>query len=436
MKSLFILFTLLLTSCSTLTKHPEVRNDRSPAKEFSCSEMIKNFFKEKPEKSLEQILSEKKLLTFSEKKAQLNYPRLEWINRVKKSLNTSLRNWNNNRYPSFYLLSNEEIVPTSKIYAENLEKILANTVALDDQQITKAYVEVSEWKKSYINYKNELDQLIEERISLQFNISLLKKIKLDDEIKDVELIIKRGGVFQKEIVTLRKEDRNLKATINKLKQEMKGLDGSLFSNGRLKDRIIRQAMLQDMLTILHREMEYVVKNSPHPSEDFIKEFDQLSLLIKQQDFVPSTYGIYKIENKIFLKEVLTASKLDKVYAKIKAPVESIKNILANYFKNKTAGTDEQKVGFLKRIYAKITGISPKKAAIGGGVIAVAGIGYERYFAFTHEGATELLERSPVNEVDTDDSAHREQLDQTEQIEVEKHEAHSSVVEIHIDELTK
>lgn len=426
-------------SCSSIPTIPtvEMSPDRAPAEAATCTEMIKRFFKDKPEKTLDQILVEKKLITFTEKKAQIHYPRLEWINRVKKSFNTSLRNWNNNRYPSFYLFNKEDIVPTAKKYAENLEKIHTNTDPIDDQTITKAFLDVNEWTKSYKNYASELDQLIEERISLQYNVSLLKKMKIKEgETTDVELIIKRNGILKKEIITLRKEDRNLKATINKLKSEMKDLDGSLLSKGRIKERIVRQAMLNDMLTILHREIEYVIKNSPAPGEEMIKELDGLSALLKQNELLPSTYGIYKIENKVFIREALTASKLEKVYAKIKNPVETLTSVLSNYFKNRNAGTDAEKIGFFKRMYAKITSITPKQAAIGGGTVVALGIGYERYFAISSSDTKEITEKNPTNEIGPDDIAHQEQLDETEKVDVEKHEGHSSVVEIHIDELTK
>lgn len=439
MKYILSLFMLTSLSCSSIPTIPtvEMSPDRAPAEAATCTEMIKRFFKDKPEKTLDQILVEKKLITFTEKKAQIHYPRLEWINRVKKSFNTSLRNWNNNRYPSFYLFNKEDIVPTAKKYAENLEKIHTNTDPIDDQTITKAFLDVNEWTKSYKNYASELDQLIEERISLQYNVSLLKKMKIKEgETTDVELIIKRNGILKKEIITLRKEDRNLKATINKLKSEMKDLDGSLLSKGRIKERIVRQAMLNDMLTILHREIEYVIKNSPAPGEEMIKELDGLSALLKQNELLPSTYGIYKIENKVFIREALTASKLEKVYAKIKNPVETLTSVLSNYFKNRNAGTDAEKIGFFKRMYAKITSITPKQAAIGGGTVVALGIGYERYFAISSSDTKEITEKNPTNEIGPDDIAHQEQLDETEKVDVEKHEGHSSVVEIHIDELTK
>ena len=326
MRCLFLaIFVLCLSSCSTLRLGD---TERTPAEEpAACTEIVKNFFMSKDyDLNLTKALEQKKLITFTEKRVQIQYPHLEWINKVKKSFNTSLRNWNNNRYPAFYTFNDEEIVPTAKRYAENLEKILTNQVPVDDEETTKAYLAVSDWMKAFQNYKTDVDQLIEERISLQYNITLLKKIKLDaNESRDIQITIKRDGVLKSEIITLRKEDRNLKFTINKYKTEMKEMDGSLISNGKIKDRIVRQAMLLDMLNILHRELEYTVKNTLTPSEELLKELEKLSLLIKDSELAPSTYGIYKADNKIFIREIIATSKLDVVYAKIKEPLIKLKN---------------------------------------------------------------------------------------------------------------
>lgn len=444
---LLILMIATLASCSTVKINSDQAypaSDRAPAQASTCSEIIKKFFADKPEKTLEQILVERKLITFSEKKAQIHYPRLEWINKVKKYFNTSLRNWNNNRYPAFYLFNQEEILPSAKRYAENLEKILADNVSIDDDETTKAYVNVSNWIKSFKNYQTELDQLIEERISLQYNISLLKKLKLDsDKPRDIIISIKRGGKLQNEVITLRKEDANLKATINKLKLEMKALDGSFSTNGRIKDRIIRQAMLFDMLTILHREVEHSIKNTSAPGQEILDQLKSLSILIKDSKLSPSTYGVYKIQDKIFIRELIATSKLDVAYEKIKDPLNKIKTILSDYFKNKNSGTDKEKVGFLKRIYAKITSITPKQAAIGGGSTVIAGISLERYFAFNGHPSEEEISRSNIepevvdleHESESIETSHEQQIKTTKQVETQKHEDHSSVVEIHIDELT-
>ncbi|MGZ3786948.1 MAG: hypothetical protein ACXVLQ_00410 [Bacteriovorax sp.] len=441
---LLIVFSLGLASCSGLAP---VTGARLPAEvpAPTCADLARNIFmSESYEKDLSKVLVERKLITFKEKIMQVQYPRLEWINRAKKSFTNSLRNWNNNRHPSFYTFNDEEIVPSAKRYADNLEKILKGEDPVSDEETTKAYLAVSDWMKAFANYKSELDQLIEERISLQYNISLLKKLKLENGVdRDIQITIKREGNLQNEIITLRKEDKNLDFTIKRLKKEMTELDGTLIKNGKIKDRIIRQAMLQDMLTIVHRELEYKVKNAPASSEEAIKELEKLSQLLKNSDDSPSTFGVYKITNKVFLRELVATSKLDVAYNKIKAPLAKLKAIASDFFKNKNAGTEQEKIGFFKKIYAKITSITPKQVTIGGGSVVLAGIGFERYFWFKDgtteevdgQPKTEELYKAPINELGPEDQAHEIQLEETRKTEAKEHDSHSHVVEVQIDELT-
>jgi len=449
MKNLLLTFIcLLLSSCGSFERSP------AEAPVTSCSEIAKNIFlSESYEKDLNLALKERKLITFNEKIMQINYPRLEWINRAKKSLNNSLRNWNNNRYPAFYLFNEEEVVPLVKRYSENLEKILTNTLPLDDEETTKAYVAIADWLKAFENYKSDMDQLLEERISLQYNLNLLKKIKISpDESRDIQLTIKKSGELKSEIITLRKEDYNLGFTINKLKSEIDELDGGFLKNGKIKDRIIRQAMLLDMLTILQREVESRLKNTSTPNELVLKELEKINLIIKNSDYTPSTFGVYKITNKIFIRELITTSKLDVAYAKIKEPLIKVKNVLFDYFNNEKAGSDEEKIGFFKKIYAKITSITTKQASIGGGTVVIAGIGFERYFSFKNITSSnvdtlpypnpelvttpnsEASSTTPKDVLTSEDSAHKQQIEQTKKIEKQKSEGHSHVIEIQIDEL--
>jgi hypothetical protein len=402
----------------------------------TCNEMAKKIFlTENYTEDLMTALEKKKLITFSEKRMQLQYPSLNWINKVKKSFNKSLRNWNNNRYPAFYIFQDEEIIPTAKRYAENLEKILTNQIPIEDDQTSKAYLDVSEWLNSYISYNLEIDQLIEERISLQYNINLLKKLKLkNDDAIDVQLSIMKNGKMKNEIITFRKEDKNLNATINKLKLEVKSLDGTFLKNGKIKERVIRQAMLLDMLSIVHRELEYALKNAAAPNELVLKEFESLSKIISVNTFSPSSYGVYKIDNKVFIREVIATSKLDVAYMKIKAPLIQLKDWFKNFFVKSDEIDDPEKIGIFKKAYLSITQMTPKQAAISGGSILTVGYGFQRYFTINNKTTTELSDQMQSEEIKAEDAAHLQQVEQTKQIEMQKSDSLSSAIEIPIEEL--
>ncbi|MBC7714849.1 MAG: hypothetical protein H7177_15995 [Rhizobacter sp.] len=419
---------MMLASCSTL---PDKRSyERDPAAEpATCNELAQSLFlKENYQQDLEKALTEKKLLSFTNKFVTVEHPSMNWLNRARASLNKSIKNWNNNKYPAFYIFSDEDVVPAAQKYFKVItDKIPADSIP--DEDAVKNYELVQSWIKSYQDYQTEVDQLLEERISLQYNLALLKKLKLKDEDpRDIKLSVKRAGQFVDEVVTLRKSDKDLAFQIKKLKSELKEFDGTLLKNGKIKDRIIRQAALTDMLTIVQREFEYALKNAPNATEDMTKELETLNTLIKQPELQPTTYGVYRITNKVFIREVIALSKLDVAYKKfVQAPVLKFKEVIDAFIKNRPLNNanEVEKVGIFKRIYAKISSITLKQASIGTGVTVAAGIGVERYFSIVG---------TPV--VTEDRDSHAAQVERTEEEAVKASEEHSKVVEVEINELTK
>ncbi len=402
--------------------------EREPAAEpETCKELAQNLFlKANYQQDLEKALVSKKLLSFSNRFVTVEHPSMNWINRARESLNKSLKNWNNNKYPTFYVFSDEEVISAAKKYFTTMTDKFPAGAELDEDAV-KNFELVESWIKSYENYKVEVDQLLEERISLQYNLSLLKKLKLKDESRDIKLSVMRGGQLVDEIVTLRKSDKDLAYQIKKLKSELKEFDGTLLKNGRIKDRIIRQAALEDMITIVQREFEYALKNTKEPSEEMLKEMERLNALIKTEDLKPTTYGVYRITNKIFIREIVALSKMDVAYKKfVEAPVMKLKEVVNAFIQNRPLNnaSEPAKEGIFKRIYTKVSNITAKQATVGGTVVVAAGIGFQRYFSILGE---------PVV---IEDRSHEVQIERTEEEAVKEAEDHSKVVEIHIDELTK
>lgn len=474
-KSLLISAFALLASCSHM---PEDKSFvREPAEaQGSCQELAQSLFlKENYEPDLQKALVDKKLISFTSKFVIVEHPKLNWINKARLSLNKSIKNWNNNKYPAFYMFSDDDVVTEAKRYFQTLDSIVTKEVAVLPEA-TKNLEVVSGWMKSFESYQKDLDNLLDERISLQYNLSLLKKLKLKkDEVRDIKLMVKRNGVMVEEIITLRKSEKDLDYQIKRFKSEIKDLDGTLLKNGKIKDRIVRQAMLADILTILQREFEFAVKNSKAPNEELIKELDNINALIKKSDFQPNTYGVYRITNKVFMREMASLTKLDVAYKKfVQTPVLKFKEVINAYIANRAANMNEaDKVGFFKRMYTKVTSITPKQAAIAGGTVAVAGLGVERYFWVEKQkdqkmsdhrieevtdpavedemnsarevetnGATEI-QTNGATEVGTNGAtavdsnrAHQEQIDRTKKEEEKISDSHSSVIEVHIDELTE
>jgi len=438
------LFTLvfILASCSNMQEKPQF--ERMPAEATgSCQDLAKSLFmKDNYKEDLNQALIDKKLLKFSNKFVTVQHPKMDWINKARAALNRSLKNWNNNKYPAFYIFSDEEVIVEAKRYFNTVNSMVAADVT-PAPEASKNLEVISGWMKSFESYQKDIDNLLEERISLQYNLKILKKFKQTEDVQDIKLVIKRNGVFTEEILTLRKNDKDKNALVAKLKGEIKALDGGIFKNGKIKDRIIRQAALNDMLTITQREFEYGIKNTANPHEELTLELEKMNALLAKAELKPTTYGVYRVTNKVFIRETLSATKIDWAYKKfVEKPALKFKEIIDAFIKKKTNQTEEEKVGIFKRIYAKITSITPKQLAVGSGSVVVAGVGFERYFAVQDKPAVnkqvsgEEVGTHEAREVTLDDKKHQEQLDRTQQEDTKKADEHTEVVEVELDELTK
>jgi hypothetical protein len=400
---------------------------REPARNIAknCPELIADFILS-PEYSsdFKTVLREKKLITMKEKMMQLEYPHLAWINRVKKSFNISLKNWNYKRYPAFYLSHDDEVVPIAKSYSQALEKELNNEV---DEQATQTLTMVRAWQSSYENYNKELNDLIEERVALQYNYTLLKKLDLQNETRDIQLSFKKDGLVSTEVFSLHPEDNTYKSLLGDLKNRMNELDGGLIRDGKIKERIVKQAMLQDTLTIVQRELEHDIKNSDQVSTDLLRELSHLNNVMSNSDFSPSTYGIFKITNKVFISELLSLSKLDIAYKKFQKPLDKLETIFMN-FSDGNKKNKKEKLGIFARVYARISHITPAQLATGTAVTATAGIGTYRYFWFNP--ATGSATGQPSND------PHQVQLDQTAKEINSQNDSNSQIIEVQIDEVLK
>lgn len=442
---------LLFASCSNMQTKPSY--ERMPAEETNnCQDLVKSLFmKENFKEDLNQALIDKKLLKYTSKFAVVQHPKMDWMNRARASLNRSLKNWNNNKYPAFYVMSEEDVVTEAKRYFQTVSSMV-NADVVPAPEASKNLEVVTGWMKSFESYQKEVDNLLDERISLQYNLKVLKKFKQTDDVQDIKLVIKRNGELKEEVLTLRKSDKDIKYQITRLENEIKELDGTILSNGKIKDRLIRQAALNDMLTITQREFEYGIKNTDGPHAELTLELEKLNELLARQELKPTTYGIYGITNKIFIQEAFTAAKQNWIFKNfVQSPTMKFYNIFNDFIKNRInagAVTDEEKVGIFKRIYSKVTSITPKQLTIGGGSVVVLGVGFERYFAVrekpdvieqkdpsledTDSGKNEIINEAKKQTVD--EQKHQEQLDRTKKEDTKRTGEHSEVIEVQINEL--
>lgn len=425
-----ILSLFVFASCAQM----EVSREPSAKDLKACSELIKGFFvRNKSDEyatNLEKKLVDKKLLTFTNKFVTVQHPKMDWMNRARISLNKSIKNWNNNKYPAFYIFHDEEVVTHAKNYFQTIHSMVNPDVKVAPDA-TKNMEMVQGWIKKFESYEVDIDNILDERITVQYNLSILKKLKFKEESTDIKLTFKRDGKYVEEVITLRKSDKDLDYQIKRLKKEIDDLDGTIFRSGKIKERIMRQAMLSDALTIVHREFEYALKNTPNPDPELTKEFERITALLKNSQYSPTTYGVYRITNKVFIREFLALSKLDVAYKTFaEAPLVKFRQVVDAFIHNRPIITaaDKEKIGIFQKAYTKITNITPKQLAIAGAVAVAGGLGFERYFALSGDSITQIENSSKG------DPAHEEQINNSIKQDARESEGHSTAVEIEIEKI--
>jgi len=412
--TLFILLALI-SSCSTnsIKKMDPVADtitgihERLPASEQeSCKVLANNIINQdsKPAPLLDEVetadanaikkLQEKGLLKFKDRFLILNTPGRDWINSVRKNFISHLKKWNKNRYPIFYMTDDNNIQKIGAQLPELLEKKLNNS--LSDEE-TKIFDSAMAQVEMFANYQRDIEALIDERVSLQYNIEVLKKLKLDDKPMDVKIVIKRAEGETEEIVTIRKEDKNKSLVIDKLKKQLKEINGKVFRFGKIEERVIKQAYLKDILTIYHREVEYAHKNGLHASDDLAKLYEKLDQALVNSDFVPSSYGVYRVDKQVLRSEFMMFTGLDKGVVKVTATKDKIKSGFKSFFTPRNAAADAEKMGFFESIYNSITNMTVADLSKYG-MTAAVGFGASQYLMVDKQGTDVTAVPTEVTEV--------------------------------------
>ncbi len=382
-----------------------------------------------------------KFLNFKERIWVAKSINLERLANFKRNLFQSLRVWHRNRIPTYYLINDNDIKNISETYAQVLKLAIDSPRSLttEDKRLLDI---VNAWVKTFGDFPIEIEQLLDERISLQYNLKILKELKPTKDREFVTLkFLKKGTEVEKTFIFY-KDEKNLKLEIANLENELKKHDDTLIGEGKLKDRLIRQAMLKDFLTIVHHEVEIFAHNTQ--DEKLANEFKELAShleeLLTKPDLQTTSFGIYKLNSKLLLHEILPSTQvenikntyqsskevIEKTYDfsknKIKGAVDYAKNKGSNFvkgikdfFKEELDEEGNQK-GFFAKIFAKLKAIDPKKAAVGGATVTLGYIGIEQYFSIKPTETSVCLD--PLTEKPIECSPPADRLDNTKQ-EAEK-----------------
>jgi len=311
LKNITIITLLSLTSCTSWQSQEKPYRDiasiETPTN--SCSDSMKHFVEVNYNARIMRALEEKQLVKRKTEKMQVTLPGRSWWQRMRKNWIQRFKNANDNKYPTYYMYDDQESVAHAVAYGKLFSKNVTGEVQEENQ--INAIKRVDEWIGHFTDYKKELNDLIDERISIAYNRDLLKRNKPDSDRLEVDLIYKKKGKDVPENIIFYEEDKNYQYYVNQLEKQLTGLDGGMFDwwfdEGRIKQRIIKQAILQDQVTIVHRELEYFYHNSPDLADD-VKEtmkakIDELAQILDADEFKPSQYGLAKVDWKKWRKEV-------------------------------------------------------------------------------------------------------------------------------------
>ena len=441
-----LLISSLFVGCSSIhkiEKHDQLSNsineqknedellmDRNPASN-DCSSLISRFFKKNDLGTQKDALKKKSLLTLREGFWVSPKPKLEKLAELKKSLALSFKNWHGHKYPTYFLLNEPDVKLITENYSKTLIKSLNQVDQLTDED--KALLEiVNGWISKFESYPVELDNMLEERISLQYNLNFLKNFELNKEREVVKLNFKKEGKDIEKTFIFYKKDKNLDFEIKNLKKELKAFDETLEKEGKLKDRVIRQAALKEMIQFVQRDIEVAGFNIAdaklaHELKTLSKDLNQL---LNKSQLQTTSYGVYKLNSDIFWNEILpinqvqtlkeyfkkTGSFFGHAYGftkeKLKASINFAKEAprklidgVKDLFK-KDVDEKGEKIGFFKKLYAKIKAIDPKKAAIGAGVVGVGFIGAEQYFGLEPNTTIDCVDLDSGEKLECSDASER------------------------------
>ena len=399
-----LLFILALTSCANLkTENEFSSNERYPAgtPAEDCKSLVERIISKKvsagdsskpweaissSETSIDLLKKAKRLSTL-DKVFVLHLPAADWFNAVRRSVLTHLKTWNKNRYPLYYLSKDNNYEIIGKNISVLLEKQSSNTLSEDEtKMLTKVMTEIDK----FTNYQKDVEAIINERASLQYNLKVLKSLVLENnEPVDLKLTIKKATGDVSEIVTIRKEDYNRPLIIDKYRKLLIEFNGHAFRPGVLEDRILKQAMLKDIVTIYHREVEYAFKNSvlDPKSPEYLKLqqlYDTLTLALKNSDFDASAYGMFRLENQTLRTEFMRLTKADQEIQNSQLFRRKLSGLWQNLYMDPSIQQNPDSISTMKKAYLTVVNLTTLDFTnlnlVKVGIMGVAGVSLYNYFA--------------------------------------------------------
>ena len=405
MKKTIILFIFtLLSSCSTTNQRSQIfekldKSSRNPASvsrknKSGCAGVMKHFITVDYNAKMLKALEDKSLIKRSTNKMQVKLPKDAWWTRIKDSWTHTFKNWNDNKFVSLYMFDEEETVASAAVYSKLLKKSFEGA-DLNEDELT-VLKNIDNWSHKFTNYKQDIDDLVNERISLAYNSDILKKYSFEGDRAEVDLKFVKDGKQVTEKMVFYRDDKNLQYYINQLDKRITQLDGGMFDwwfdEGIIKQRIIQQAMLKDKVTIVHRELEYFINNTEGLEAAVTKHLKEKLISIQEVlinlDFKPSTYGINKVTNKALKKELWSLPKTIKGYKKIQDGKKVMNELLTDQ--------DKDRLKFFTNGHARVFQGTALGALVSGSGASLW-LGFKEYFIWDENKKYECVKKKNEEE---------------------------------------
>lgn len=326
----FLAFAILSISILTYVGQDTVQpNSRDIANSKNnapaCQLLLEDFVQRSYKAKLLSALEERKLVQRSYNSITIRKLSKSWLKNKRDSLHRFLKTLNRKKH-SVYYLDRDETLSSINVYSDLFVKSLDKTSKIEKEG--QAIIDkVDSWVAKYKNYTVDIKNLTDERVSLEFNIQLLKMLE-----KEIDKALDKGNEYMANITLMidgketprryifRKVDANYHFELSKLIQRRKELDGGMFSSllslGEITNRIIDQARLHDIIRMHHRELEYYRNNTEGLSTETknalslkLEKLNALEVGYKSnKELLPSEFGVSKLQSKKIKTELMNLPK--------------------------------------------------------------------------------------------------------------------------------
>jgi hypothetical protein len=296
----------------------------------TCMKSLDTILEDDYLKGIIDALEKKELVQVGDGYIKSRKPSRGFYLRMKNGLFRILKGLNKKKYPTYYVDSDETVAAVN-VYPELYAKQLMDGSESGGEVVTK----VDEWIAKYKNYEVDINNLTEERVALAYNINFLKSIKPyvmeafsnsdpADQVFKTNIILRQNGQDVDRSFVFHKGDGHYEYEIQQLIRRRQEIDGGaldfLLDQGELRQRIMEQARLHDIVRMHHRELEYFINNktADMPKEVVEKLNERLADLDnlvrgyeEYEGLLPSDFGMHKIENQKLRTEMVNLPRSTK-----------------------------------------------------------------------------------------------------------------------------